>query len=76
MFGLAYLVIGVLMLRPGRLGLWLGAIVVGVGAALSALVALANPGALAVSHAAIDWVVPPICIVLLAKRRGPSDAAS
>lgn len=67
-FGGCYLAVGVLLLRRGSLGLWLGGVVGGVGAVLGSLVALANPSALGFFHAAINWVVFPICIVLLVRR--------
>ena len=71
-FGLFYFAIGVLLLRPGSVGLWLGAIVPGIGGVLSALIALGNPEPLAVFHAAINWVVFPSCIYLLFQRRAAS----
>jgi glucose/arabinose dehydrogenase len=67
-FGVCYLAIGVLLLRPGSLGLWLGAIVPGIGGLLGGLVALRNPEPLAVFHTVIDWVVFSSCIYLLVAR--------
>jgi hypothetical protein len=64
-FGMAYLVIGLLLLRPGRLAVWLGTAVLGIGAPLSTLVALPNPDALAFFHAGINWIVFVICLWLL-----------
>ncbi|MGH7895526.1 MAG: hypothetical protein ACREQL_12720, partial [Candidatus Binatia bacterium] len=67
-FGVCYLAIGVLLLRRGALGLWLGAIVPGIGGLLAGLVALANPEPLVVFHAVIAWVVFASCIYLLVPR--------
>jgi hypothetical protein len=67
-FGVCYLTIGVLLLRPGSLGLWLGAIVSGIGGLLAGLVALGDPEPLTLFHAAIAWVVFPSCIYLLVPR--------
>jgi hypothetical protein len=72
-FGVFYLVIGVLLLRPGSIGPWLGAIVVGIGAVLGGLVALGSSDPLAIFHAVINWVVFPICITLLVRNRAGSD---
>ena len=64
-FGVCYLAIGVLLLRPWSIGLWLGAIVPAIGGVLGGLVALANPDPLPLFHAAINWAVFPSCIYLL-----------
>ena len=65
-FGVCYLAIGVLLLRPGALGLWLGAIVPGIGGLLACLAALTNPEPRALFHTVIDWGVSLGCIYLLA----------
>ena len=68
-FGVCYLAIGVLLLRRrGSLGLWLGAIVAGIGGLLAGLVALGDPEPLALFHAVINWAVFPSCIYLLVPR--------
>jgi glucose/arabinose dehydrogenase len=67
-FGVCYLAIGVLLLRPGSLGLWLGAIVAGIGGLLGSLVVLWEPEPLAVLHAVIAWGVFLSCIALLVAR--------
>jgi glucose/arabinose dehydrogenase len=65
-FGVVYFAIGLLVvLRPGALGLWLGAIVVGIGGLLGGIVALGSPGPLAIFHAVIGCVAAGACIVLL-----------
>ena len=73
-FGLFYLAIGALLLRPGSIGLWLGAIVPGIGGVLGGLVALSSPEALSVFHAAVNWIVFPSCIVLLIRGRAAPNA--
>lgn len=68
-FGFCYLAIGALLLRPGTVGLWLGAVVPGIGALLGGLIALGNPGALSITHALINWLVFPSCLYLLLRTR-------
>ena len=75
-FGFCYFAIGVLLLRPWSIGLWLGAIVPGIGGVLGGLLALGNPDPLALFHAVINWVVFPSCIYLLFKRRAGSESAA
>jgi hypothetical protein len=75
-FGFCYFAIGVLLLRPGSIGLWLGAIVPAIGGLLGGLVALVNPEPLPVFHAVINWVVFPSCIYLLFQHRGASESES
>jgi hypothetical protein len=65
-FGVAYLVIGLmLLLRPGRLPVWLATGVLGISAPLSTLVVLSNSDTLAVFHAVINWIVFVGCLQLL-----------
>jgi len=72
-FGVAYLVIGLLLLRPAAFAVWLGAIVLGIGSVLSSLVALGNPDGLAIFHAVLNWVVFACCVALLLRGRAPSS---
>ncbi|MBN7822454.1 hypothetical protein [Bowmanella yangjiangensis] len=65
-FGGIYLLIGVLLLRQGLLGLWLGASLPAIGGILGAvryLMVHANPFSL--FHIGIDLIVVPICLGLL-----------
>ena len=75
-FGAFYFAIGVLLLRPRSIGLWLGAIVPGIGALLGGLVALGSPEPLPIFHAVINWVVFPSCIYLLFQRPAASTSAA
>ena len=75
-FGVCYFAIGVLLLRPGSIGLWLGAIVPGIGGVLSGLIALGNPEPLSLFHVVINWVVFPSCIYLLFQSRAVSETAA
>jgi hypothetical protein len=74
-FGACYFVIGVLLLRPWPVGLWLGAVIPAIGGLLGGLVALQNPEPLALLHALINWIVFPICIYLLFRTVAPSETA-
>lgn len=74
-FGLAYFVIGLLLLRGGRLPLWLGAIVPGIGVVLAGLLLLTSWDAVLAFHVGINLIVFPSCIYLLAQER-PSGGAS
>ena len=75
-FGLVYFVIGLLLLRSGRLPLWLGAVVPGIGAVLGALLLLANRDAVLVFHVVINLIVFPSCIYLLVQGRSSGGAAA
>ncbi len=75
-FGLAYFVIGLLLLRGGRLPLWLGAIVPGIGGVLAALLLLANRDAVLAFHVAINLIVFPSCIYLLVQGRSSGGASA
>ena len=75
-FGLVYFVVGLLLLRSRRLPLWLGAIVPGIGAALAGLLLLANWDAVLAFHVAINLIVFPSCIYLLAQGRSPGGASA
>lgn len=72
-FGVGYLAVGVLLVRPGPVGLWLGAVLPAIGGILGGLVALGSPEPLSIIHAAINWVVFPSCIVLLLQGRGAPE---
>ncbi len=74
LFGLFYLAIGVLLRRPGKLGLWVGAIVPAVGGlgGLQALSAGVSLGMLA--YVLVDVVVVAICIALLVRGEKPAAA--
>jgi hypothetical protein len=76
-FGVVYFCIGLLLLRPARTALWLGAILPAIGGLLGVyrLVYLhCNP--FSVFHVAIDLVVVPICIYWLVEERSVGRGAS
>jgi hypothetical protein len=64
-FGLCFFVIGILLLRPRPIGLWLGAIVPGIGGALGTLLSFASPGPLLIIHTLVAWIASLICGRLL-----------
>jgi glucose/arabinose dehydrogenase len=70
-FGVCFLVIGLFLLRPGRLTLWFGAIVDGIGAILGSLIVLLVPEPLPIFHAAINWIVFGGCSYLLFQGEDP-----
>ncbi len=72
-FGVCFFVTGVLLLRSGSIGLWLGAVLPGIGALVGALIALTNPGQwLPVFHAGISAFVWLACVFLLLRSRDGS----
>ncbi len=64
-FGLCYFAIGLLLLRPWSIGLWLGAILPAIGGVFGGLTALASQDSMGLFHAVINWVVFPSCVYLL-----------
>ncbi|MCY1537404.1 hypothetical protein D9M68_728970 [compost metagenome] len=67
-FGGIYVVVGLLLLRPGILGLWLGAYLPTVGGICGAarfMLVHSNPFSL--FHIGIDLIVVPICLYSLAQ---------
>lgn len=73
LFGLLYLVIGLLLSRPGRLGLWLGATFPAIGGALGIYRFFnlhVNP--FTPFHVLIDILVIVICIYHLRAARHPA----
>lgn len=65
-FGLIYLVVGIYLLKPGTLGLWLGSYLPLAGGILGAcryLLVHNNPFTL--FHIGIDLIVVPSCLYLL-----------
>lgn len=76
LFGLLYLAIGLLLLPPGRLGLWLGAIFPAIGGALGIYRFFnlhVNP--FTPFHVLIDILVIAICIYHLRQARTAGTAA-
>jgi hypothetical protein len=70
LFGVAYFLIGLRLLKPGKAGLLWGAILPSIGGVLGVFrfVALhANP--FTVFHVIVDLIVVPICIRELRKHR-------
>jgi glucose/arabinose dehydrogenase len=70
--GAGYVVAGLVLLRTGSLGLWLGAIVPGIGAVLGVLGSLMNPGGPTIARATLSAIVFSICLYLLLRRRAPA----
>jgi hypothetical protein len=65
-FGIVYFIIGLMLLRIGRLALWLGAILPTIGGVLGVYrFIFLHPNSFTVFHVAIDLVVVPICIYYL-----------
>lgn len=76
LFGLFYLAIGVLLRRPGKLGLWLGAVIPALGG-LGGLQLLVGGLTLAMlAYVVMDVVVAAICIALLVRGEKPAAATS
>jgi hypothetical protein len=70
LFGVAYFLIGLALLRPGRPALLWGAILPSIGGVLGVIRFIswhANP--FTVFHVIVDLVVVPICVNELKKRR-------
>ena len=64
-FGVCFVVIGLMLIRGGPVALWLGAIVPGIAGVLGNLVVLGTRDILPTLQAAIAWFVFVICISLL-----------
>ncbi|MGE7957302.1 hypothetical protein ACQKQA_12040 [Pseudomonas sp. NPDC089530] len=65
-FGAIYVVVGWLLLRPGTLGLWLGAYLPTVGGICGAArFMLVHPNPFSLFHIGIDLIVVPICLYSL-----------
>ena len=70
-FGVAYFIIGLMLLRYGRLALWLGAILPTIGGILGLYrFFFLQANGFSIFHVAIDLIVVPICISLLRKKAG------
>jgi hypothetical protein len=69
LFGVSYLIIGILLLGRSRIGLWLGAILPAIGGLLGIrrfLMIHANP--FSIFHVCIDVLVISICVYCLQRR--------
>ena len=64
-FGVCFFLVGVVLLRRGSFGLWLGAVIPGIGAVLGGLVVLVFPEPLPIFHASLSAIVFAICLYLL-----------
>jgi hypothetical protein len=67
-FGLAYLVIGFLLFKRGRVILWLAAIVPLVGLLLAAIGMLSNPTLLGAAFILIDIIVASCCFYIITRK--------
>ena len=70
LFGIAYFLIGWKLLVPGRLALWVGAVLPSIGGVLGAIRFFAfhaNP--FTIFHIIVDLIVVPICIQQLRQRQ-------
>ncbi len=68
-FGGVYLAVGwALLLKPGRVTLWLAIALPIIGGALGIARSLSYPNAFSIPHVLIDLIVAPTCIVLLSTR--------
>jgi glucose/arabinose dehydrogenase len=74
--GAAYVAVGLLLLRPGSLGLWLGTIVSGIGAVLGTLGSLTSPETATIVRAIIGAIAFAICLTLLLRRPPPADRSA
>lgn len=73
-FGIAYFIIGLMLLRFSRLALWLGAILPSIGGVLGVYrFFFLQPNGFSIFHVAIDLIVVPICIYLLSRKTGKSE---
>ncbi len=70
-FGVACFLAGLLLLRPGSAGLWLGSLLGGIGALVGGLIVLTAPSAFAVLPA-INAAASVFCFVLLVRNRDVS----
>ncbi|MCP5059969.1 MAG: glucose sorbosone dehydrogenase [bacterium] len=68
-FGLLFFAMGLLLLRPWPVGLWLGAVVAGVSAVLGGLIAIGHSEPLSLFHLILSVLITAICLVLLFRRR-------
>lgn len=67
-FGIAYFVIGLMLLRYSRVALWWGAILPTIGGILGIYrFVFLQPNGFSIFHVGIDLIVVPICIYLLRK---------
>jgi hypothetical protein len=67
-FGVIYLVLGILLLRSGRVVLWLAAILPLVGLLLAAVGMLTKPTMLGAFFMLIDIVISACCFTLLFRK--------
>jgi hypothetical protein len=67
-FGLAYLVIGILLFQNGRVILWLAAIVPLVGLLLAMVGMFTNPSLLVAAFILIDIIISACCFYLLFRK--------
>jgi len=76
-FGVAFFVIGLFLLRPGRRVLWWGAVLPAIAAFLGVAnsLRLGSMHPYTVWHLAVDLTVFPICIGLLARKPGDPTAS-
>ncbi len=75
-FGGFYLVVGVLLLRPTPVGLWLGATLGGIGGLLGGLATMWSPDPLALVHAALSIVATVACLIVLFGQGGVARFAA
>ena len=76
LFGLFYLAIGVLLRRPGKLGLWLGAVIPALGGLGGLQLLLGGLTFAMLAYVVVDVVVAAICIALLVRGEKPAAATS
>ena len=70
LFGVAYFMIGLRLLKPGRAALWWGAILPSIGGGLGIIRFLAFHGnPFTVFHVIVDIIVVPICVTQLWQRK-------
>ena len=67
-FGIAYLIIGFLLFRNGRVILWFGAIVPLVGLLLAVIGMVMNPSLLGAIFIGIDIVIVACCFILIFRK--------
>ena len=73
-FGAIYLSVGsALLIKPGRVTLWLAIALPIIGGALGISRSLNYPNAFSIPHVIIDLIVAPICIGLLLARSKTPD---
>lgn len=64
-FGVIYLAVGVALLRPGMLGLWLGSYLPLAGGILGACRYMLHNNPFSLFHIGLDLIVVPCCLYLL-----------